>query len=99
MRTLARGDDYGVDLRAGNDRGVVAGVELRAGFLRQVARPRRIDVGNREEFDGRMFRCQPRAQAADSAGADDGDTQVLAFDGGFLPRVILAGAREEEDES
>jgi hypothetical protein len=37
---------------------------------------------------------EPRAQAADAAGADDRDAQFLAFDGGFLPRVILAGARE-----
>jgi hypothetical protein len=30
-------------------------VELRAGLLRQVARPRRFRIGYREEFDGRML--------------------------------------------
>ena len=48
-------------------------MELRAGFLRQITRACRVDVGNREEFDGRVFRCQPRAQTADAAGANDGD--------------------------
>jgi hypothetical protein len=48
-------------------------VELRPGFFCQVARARRVDVGNREKFDGRVFRCQPRAQTANAAGADDGD--------------------------
>jgi len=69
-------------------------MELRAGLLRQVARPRRIRVGNRQEFDAGMLRCEARAQPADAAGADDGNAQVFAFDGGFLFRAILAGAHE-----
>jgi len=69
-------------------------MELRAGLLRQVARPRRIRVGNRQEFDAGMLRCEARAQPADAAGADDGNAQVFAFDGGLLPRLILSGADE-----
>jgi len=69
-------------------------MELRAGLFRQVARARRIRVGNRQEFDAGMLRSEPRPQATDAPGADDGDTQFLAFDGGFLPRLILSGARE-----
>jgi hypothetical protein len=41
-----------------------------------------------------MLGREPRPQATDAARADDGDTQFLAFDGGFLPRLILSGARE-----
>ena len=69
-------------------------MELRAGLLRQVARPRRIRVGNRQEFDAGMIGREPRPQAPDAAGADDGNAQVFAFDGGLLPRLILSGARE-----
>jgi len=69
-------------------------MELRAGFLRQVARARWIRVGNRQKFDAGMLRCEARAQPADAAGADDGNAQVFAFDGGLFPRLILSGARE-----
>jgi len=69
-------------------------VELRAGLFRQVARARRIRVGNRQEFDAGMLGREPRPQPADAAGADDGNAQVFAFDGGFLFRAILAGAHE-----
>jgi len=41
-----------------------------------------------------VFRREARAQPADAAGADDGNAQVFAFDGGFLFRAILAGAHE-----
>jgi hypothetical protein len=58
-------------------------MELGAGFFRQVARPRRLRVGNRHELYGGVLRRQSRAQPADAAGTDHGDSQVLAFDGGF----------------
>jgi len=73
MGALAGGNDDGVDLRAGDDRGIVAGVELRAGFLCQIARSRRFGIGDRQEPDRGMLRRETRAQAPDAAGADDGD--------------------------
>jgi hypothetical protein len=39
----------------------------------------RIQVGDGEESDGRMFGGQARAQRADAAGADDGDAEGFAF--------------------
>lgn len=39
-----------------------------------------------------MPRCQLRAQSADTAGTDDGQTQCLAFDV-VLPRYAAAGRR------
>jgi hypothetical protein len=67
-------------------------MELRAGFLREIARPCRLRVGNGKKFDGGVLRGETRAQPADAAGADDGDAQFPAFDDGALLRSILAGA-------
>jgi len=41
-----------------------------------------------------MLGREPRPQAANAAGADYGNTQFFALDGGLLPRVILSGADE-----
>ena len=68
-------------------------MELCAGLLRQIARPRRLRVGNRQELDGGMLRHEARAQRANAAGADDGDAQGFALNGLFLPRAILTGAQ------
>ena len=68
-------------------------MKLRAGLFCEIARAGRVGVGNRQEPDRRVLRRQPRAQPADAAGADDGDAQILAFDGPLPARaVILAGA-------
>jgi len=42
VRAFAGGDDDGVDFGARNDGRVVTRMELRAGLLREIARPRRI---------------------------------------------------------
>jgi len=90
---FAGGNDDGVDLGPGDDGGVVARVELRARLLREIARLGRLGIGNRQELDSGMLRCQARAQRADTAGTDDGDAQLLALDGRLLERAdILAGA-------
>jgi hypothetical protein len=73
VRAFAGGNDDSVDLAPGDDRRVIAGVKLRAGFLREIARPRRVRVGDRQEANGGMLRRQARAQRADAAGPDDGD--------------------------
>jgi len=44
-------------------------------LLRQVAGPRRVGIGDRHEIDRRIFRREPRAQAADATRTDDGDAQ------------------------
>jgi hypothetical protein len=84
VRPFAGGDDDSIDLGAGDDRRVIARVKLRAGFLREIARTRRLGIGNGEKPDGGMLRRQPRAQRADATRADDGDSQFLALDGRVL---------------
>ena len=81
----------GVDLGPRNDGRVVARMELRAGCLCEFARAGRVLVGHRQEFDRGMLGREARAKAADAPRADYGNSEFLAFDGGFLPRVILAG--------
>lgn len=67
-------------------------MKLRAGFLREIARPVRLNIGYREEPDGGMLGGKAGAQSADTAGADDGDAQLFALNG-RLPKkgAILAG--------
>ncbi len=55
-------------------------MKLRADFSREIARPRRVGVGDRDEIDRRIVGGEPRAQAADAPGADHGDPQLLALD-------------------
>jgi len=64
-------------------------MELRAGFLREVSRPRGLRVGNRQEANGRMLCRQSRAQRADAAGADNRDAQFFALDGRLLERAAI----------
>ena len=90
MRAFAGGHEDRIDLGAGND-AALSPSETAPRFLRQVARPRRVRVGNRHESDGGMLRREARAQAPDAAGADDGDAQFLAFDDPLLPVRAVSG--------
>src|SRR3989442_2240986 len=77
---FARRHDHRVHLRTRDGGEVVAGIELRADSLREIARARRIGVRDRDEIDGRMPGGKPRAQAPDAPRADHGDPELLAFD-------------------
>ena len=64
-------------------------MKLPTGLLREIARLRRLGIGNREESDSGMLRREARAQRADAAGANDGDAQFLALDGRLLERAAI----------
>ena len=54
-----------------NHREIVGRCELRAAFVRDRPRARRIDVREREKTHGRMADRKLRAQRADAPGAYD----------------------------
>jgi hypothetical protein len=60
-------------------------VELRADLPRQLARPRRIGVGDRDEIHRRILRGEASAQRPDAPRSDHGDSQRLALDHLAIP--------------
>jgi len=91
MLAFAGGHDDRIHLGARDDLDVVAGVELRAGLVRELARARRIQIRNRKKLDCGVPRGEPRAQRTDAAGPDYGQPEIPAFDGRLPERgAILA---------
>ena len=54
-------------------------MKRRAYFLREVPRPRGIDVGDGDETDRRMGGGELCAQRADAPGAHNGDPEIPAI--------------------
>jgi hypothetical protein len=54
-------------------------MKCRAYFLREVPRPRGIDVSDGDETDRRMGGGELCAQRADAPGAHNGDPEILAL--------------------
>ena len=90
MFAFAGRDDDRIDLGMSNDGGIVGGVLRGADFLRQCGGFFGVLVGYRDEAYCRMSRRQLRAQAADTARADDGQTQCFAFDDPLRAAVVSA---------
>lgn len=90
MLALAGRDDDRVDLGMGDDGVIVGGVLGSADFLRQGRCFFGILVRYRDEPYCRVSRGQLRAQPADTARADDGQTQCFAFDDPLRAAVVSA---------
>ena len=78
MFALGGGDEHRSDFRVFDHFKVVARMDISAGGFSECSGTCGIQIGYREKFDGRMFGGQARAQRADAAGADDGDTEFFA---------------------
>jgi hypothetical protein len=53
-------------------------MKRRAYFVSEIARPRRIHVGDGDETDRGVGAGEPRAQRADAPRAHDGDSEIPA---------------------
>ncbi len=78
MFTLGCGDEHRGDVRVFDHFKVVGRIHIGAGGFGQCRGTSRIQIGNGEKTNGRVFGGQARAQRADAAGADDGDAEFLA---------------------
>ena len=77
MKMLVGGDDRRRDLGSCEQLAIIGGNEIGADFVGDEAQSIRLDLGESDEVDLGMPRCDLSAKQSDSAGADDGNTDAL----------------------
>ena len=77
MQMLVCSDDRRRHFRPREQLAVIGGHEIGADLLRNELGAIRLDLGESDEVDLGMPRCDLSAKQSDSAGADDGNTDAL----------------------